>query len=176
MLLLERFLEEPVSMEPAERQDTTEGLAYAPSLINVSDEIILELRSQGVIGVRRLRPKNGKTNANTRLTFSGKTPPTEIRTGFQDHKDHNAVPALRPVRALGQALPHQEAEVPPVLWRVRHFGLLQRAPALPPLLRRARGVGAQLSGAQGVLRRPAETPATSCEVAYLRCGRNSDED
>ena len=58
-----------------------------PSLTNVSDEeIILELRSQGAIGVRRLRPKNVKTNANIRLTFFGKTPPTEIRAGFQDIK------------------------------------------------------------------------------------------
>ena len=54
-------------------------------LINVSDEeIIIELRSQGVIRIRRLRPKNGKTNAHIRLTFFGKTPPTEIRAGIQD--------------------------------------------------------------------------------------------
>ena len=59
----------------------------APSLINALDEeIILELRSQGVIGIRRLRPKNGKNNPNIRLTFFGKTPPTEIRAGFEDIK------------------------------------------------------------------------------------------
>ena len=67
MLQLEHFLEEPV-LKPAVRQNTTEGLAYAPSLVNVPDEeLVLELRSHGVIGVRRLRPKNGNINPGIRL-------------------------------------------------------------------------------------------------------------
>ena len=56
ILQLRSFLEDRVTAEPAERQETCEGLAYASSLTGVpDDELIVELHSQGVVGVRRLR-------------------------------------------------------------------------------------------------------------------------
>ena len=85
ILQLRSFLEDRVTAEPAERQETCEGLAYASSLTGVpDDELIVELRSQG-LGVRRLRAQNEKPNpGGIRLKFFGKTPPSSITAGFQD--------------------------------------------------------------------------------------------
>ena len=85
ILQLDRLIERSIIAEPAEKQPTIEALLHAPSLIDVpDDEIIYELRSQGVIGVRRLRPRNGRPNSGLRLAFIGNTIPATIRAGFED--------------------------------------------------------------------------------------------
>ena len=85
LLQQDHFLDKRASFDCPERLNSVEAYAYAPTLTDVSnDEIIAELRDQGVIGIQRLRPKNGKTNPAIRLRILGTTIPAEIRAGFQD--------------------------------------------------------------------------------------------
>ena len=61
-----------------------EAYAYAPSLTGVEDEELLtNLREQGVVGVTRLRKKNGQNSPGIRLRFRGATFPPTIRAGFE---------------------------------------------------------------------------------------------
>ena len=63
---------------------SVEGYAYAPSLSGVPDaELLTKLEDQGVIGVTRLRPTNGRQNHGIRLRFRGGTLPPTIQAGFQ---------------------------------------------------------------------------------------------
>ena len=79
------FMGSPTTVVPCDRLNTVEALAHAPSLADVSDEDLLtELQSQGVIGVRRLRPRQGgKPNPLVRLKFRGHSHPISIRAGFE---------------------------------------------------------------------------------------------
>ena len=80
----QEFLGESVTTSQGD-QDTVEATAYAPSLASVPDEELLaELRPQGVVGITRLRPRDGKANPRVRLTITGKTVPASIRAGYQD--------------------------------------------------------------------------------------------
>ena len=58
----EEFLGEPVKTS-ARGEDTVEAMVYVPSLTGVPDEELLaELRPQGVVGVTRLRGTKQKRN------------------------------------------------------------------------------------------------------------------
>ena len=85
LLEQDRFMDRAVQIDCPIRYNSVEAYIYAPTLTEVDDEeIITELRDQGVIGVYRLRPTHGKTNPGLRLTILGKTIPPHIRAGFQD--------------------------------------------------------------------------------------------
>ena len=62
-----------------------EAFIYAPSLLQVSTKQLLqELESQGVVGVKRLRPSKGKKNAGLRLKIRGTSLPDKLKTGFDE--------------------------------------------------------------------------------------------
>ena len=85
LLSQHKFLGKEALLDCPVRLNSVEAYAHAPTLADVpDDEIIAELRDQGVVGVQRLRPKNGKPNPAIRLTILGKTIPPSIRAGFQD--------------------------------------------------------------------------------------------
>ena len=85
LLHLTEFLNKEAEFDCPIRLNSVEAYVYAPSLTDVTEEdIITELRDQGVIGVYRLRPSRGKTNPGLRLTIIGKTVPSKIRAGFED--------------------------------------------------------------------------------------------
>ena len=72
LLRITEFLGRSASFEAP--GSTIEAYAYAPSLSGVEDEELLtDLREQGVVGVTRLRKKNGKNNPGMRLRFRGGT-------------------------------------------------------------------------------------------------------
>ena len=91
LLQQDHFLNQKTTFDSPRELNSTEAHAFAPTLIDVEDDIIKELRNQGVIGVTRLRPKNGQKQAGLRIRILGNSIPAEIRAGFQDI-------ALRPWR------------------------------------------------------------------------------
>ena len=85
LLQQKRFLEKEAIIDCPIRLNSVEAYVYAPSLLEVDEqELITELREQGIIAAYRLRPTRGKPNPGLRLTIIGKTVPTSIRAGFQD--------------------------------------------------------------------------------------------
>ena len=85
LLGIEELFDQPVTVELADRLNTVEAAAYAPSLKQVTDEELLtELEPQGVIGVRRLRPRSdGSPNHLIRFRFRGLRYPESITFGFE---------------------------------------------------------------------------------------------
>ena len=84
VLSMTSFEGKEVTCEPADNLNSTEALAHAPALADVpDDEILDELGSQGVIGVRRLRPSNGKPSPLIRLRFLGHGFPESIIAGYE---------------------------------------------------------------------------------------------
>ena len=78
------FQDRPVTSQLADRLNSIEALAYAPSLLRVSeDDILAQLAEQGVIGVRRLRPRDGKPSPLLRLKFRGRAHPVSVRAGYE---------------------------------------------------------------------------------------------
>ena len=103
ILQLDRFLGKIITAEPAIRQETREGYAYVPSLSEVpDDEIITELRDQGVVGVRRLRPTNGRRNHGIRFLFIGNTIPDRIFAGYEAIRLRPWVPSPMLCRYCGK--------------------------------------------------------------------------
>ena len=85
LLQQDRFLDQEAYFDCPQHLNTVEAYVYAPVLTEVPDEeIIAELRDQGVVGIFRLRQRNGRKNPGMRLHILGKTIPTHIRAGFQD--------------------------------------------------------------------------------------------
>ena len=81
----DRFLDKPATFEHPDRLNSVEAYAYAPSLTEVTeDQLLEELKAQGVIGVTRLRPRSGTINPGIRFRFRGRSFPEEIRAGFED--------------------------------------------------------------------------------------------
>ena len=77
------FLNKEAHIDCPTRLYSVEAYVYAPTLQDVDEEeIITELRDQGIIRVSRLRPTKGKTNPGLRLTIIGKTIPTHIMIGI----------------------------------------------------------------------------------------------
>ena len=85
LLEIEELFDQPVTVELPDHLNTVEAAAYAPSLKQVADEELLtELESQGVIGVRRLRPRSdGSRNHLIRFRFRGLRYPESITVGFE---------------------------------------------------------------------------------------------
>ena len=78
------LLGRPITVEVADRLNTVEAVAHAPSLRSLSDqELIEELRPQGVIGVRRLGSRSGQRSPQLCLRFRGLTHPAYIRAGYE---------------------------------------------------------------------------------------------
>ena len=85
LLAQDRFMDRPASFDYPDILNSVEAFAYAPSLTEVTeDELLRELKTQGVIGITRLRPKSGKANPGIRFRFRGQTSPPELRAGFED--------------------------------------------------------------------------------------------
>ena len=83
LLKTEEFLGQPVTPLPVDRHNTVEAIAFVTPLITVPyQELVTELRSHGVIGVTRLRPKDGNPSAGLRFQFLGTTHPAAIKSVF----------------------------------------------------------------------------------------------
>ena len=81
---LSDFLGMAITVRAADRMNTVEALAHAPSLTTVDEqEILEELQPQGVVGVQRLRPRQGRPSPLLRLKFAGHSYPSSIRAGFE---------------------------------------------------------------------------------------------
>ena len=81
---LKDFLGKEVTVRPADRLNSVEALAYAPSLLGIDDqELLTELKDQGVVGVQRLRPREGKPSPLIRFRFRGNSHPVSIRAGYE---------------------------------------------------------------------------------------------
>lgn len=79
------FLGKGADFSFPDHKNSTEAYVYAPSLLEVSEEELLEeLKTQGVIGVSRLRPKNDQKNPGLRFRFRGRSVPQGLRAGFED--------------------------------------------------------------------------------------------
>ena len=52
--------------------------------LNKNSSKSLRVKTQGVIGVSRLRPRNGQKNPGLRFRFRGRTLPQDLRAGFED--------------------------------------------------------------------------------------------
>ena len=90
-------------------------------------------------------------------------------------KSH-AAPPLQQVRAHSQTLQNRDAAMPALLWRASNTRLPKQLPVLPPLLRRARGVGAELSAAPDPLsERDCSTLLPETDVALLGHRRAAPE-
>ena len=74
----------------------------------------------------------------------------------------NDVPALRQVWPYGQAVPDEDALLPPVRRSARNTGLPQQLPLLPSLLRGPRGVGEKLPGPEAALSKTTEAQRRHC--------------
>ena len=87
LLGIQSFLGKEVDTQLATHLNTTDAVAYVPTLLDVEDEqIVRELASQGVIGVQRLKPKNGRRNALIRFRFHGLSHPETINIGYDTHQ------------------------------------------------------------------------------------------
>ena len=84
LLACTRFLDYPVSVQLADRLNSIEGVITCDALVySTDDEILHELRSQGVIGVYRLPSRNpDNPNPTVKLTFAGKTLPAALYCGY----------------------------------------------------------------------------------------------
>ena len=85
--LLERTTEvlgRAITVQVADRLNTVEVVAHAPSLKNLSDEeLIEELGPQGVVGVRRLGSRSGQRSPQLCLRFRGLAHPAYLRAGYE---------------------------------------------------------------------------------------------
>ena len=87
LLQQDHFLGKRAVCSFPDRINSVEAVAFAPSLSEVpEEEMLLELKSQGVIGIKRLRSKPGKKNPEIRFRFRGKTFPPILRAGFENIK------------------------------------------------------------------------------------------
>ena len=78
------FLDKAITIDPADRLNCIEALAHAPSLLDCSEEeLAQELRTQGVVSVKRLRPRNGKTSPLLRFSFLGNRHPAVLKAGYE---------------------------------------------------------------------------------------------
>ena len=80
----EDLLGRAITVEVADRLNTVEAVAHAPSLRNIDDdELIKELGPQGVVGVRRLGSRGGQRSPQLCLRFRGLAHPTYLNAGYE---------------------------------------------------------------------------------------------
>ena len=73
-----------VIVEVADRLNSVEAVAHAPSLKNITDQdLITELGPQGVIGLRRLGSRDGRRSAQLCFRFRGLTYPAYLTAGYE---------------------------------------------------------------------------------------------
>lgn len=109
LLQVKKFGDFFVEVVPHETLNSCKGVVYCPDLLNCStEEIIDELKTQGVINVRRLKTKrNGLVieTPNHVLTFNKPSLPIEIKAAFHILKVRPYIP--QPTRCFNcQAIGH----------------------------------------------------------------------
>ena len=78
------LLGKPTTFRLADQLNTIEAYAYVPGLQEVSDEEIMqEMKAQGVVGVRRLRSPAGAPTPGIRFRFRGASHPAYVNAGFE---------------------------------------------------------------------------------------------
>ena len=167
-LLLEskELLGKLITVEIADRLNSVEAVAYAPSLRTVSDdELLEECKLQGVIGIRRLRPRqDGTPNHLVRFRFRGLRYPESITIGFEVLRLRLWVqppPLCRRCAKFGHTIKTCQS-------RTTQNGRLHRGgPVLPPLWR------PPCSMAAGVPCTPRS--AGACRGRAARCCRPPDQ-
>ena len=80
----EELLGRAISVEIADRLNTVEAVAFAPSLKTITEEdLVAELGAQGVIGVRRLTSRDGQRSPLLCFRFRGLAHPANLIAGFE---------------------------------------------------------------------------------------------
>ena len=87
LICLRDFMGRPAAACMDQQFNYVEAYAHAPALLNVPrKEIIDELAPQGVIDVRRLRPRGQERNPGLRIRFRGLSLPKQLQIGFDELK------------------------------------------------------------------------------------------
>ena len=80
----EELLGRAISVEIADRLNTVEAVAFAPSLKTITEEdLVAELGAQGVIGVRRLTSRDGQRSPLLCFRFRGLAHTAHLTAGFE---------------------------------------------------------------------------------------------
>ena len=78
------LLGKTITVEVAERLNTVEAVAHAPSLRSLTDEeLVTELGPQGVIGLRCLGSRDGRRSPQLCFRFRGLTHPPYLNAGYE---------------------------------------------------------------------------------------------
>ena len=78
------FMGVEVKATTTDKLNSTPGSVYAPSLANLSEEELLrELRPQGITSVVRMKSGNSRANPRLKLYFLGLTLPPAIYAGYE---------------------------------------------------------------------------------------------